>query len=770
MSVAQGEHDASSSSPPDPGPAPDPVEAQAPRLARVPALDGLRGLAVVAVLLFHGGYLTGGWLGVDLFFVLSGYLITSLLLVEHRSNGAIRLGAFWGRRARRLLPALLLLVVAVAVYAWIDVAAIDLGAVRSDGLATLFFVANWHDIVQGASYWDRGLAPSMFAHTWSLAVEEQLYLVWPLVVVFVLRRVTRRPARTVARVALAGAAVSAAIAIALRANGASLERIYLGTDTRAVAVLLGAFVAGWRRTTRRSAAQARQLELAAIVGAVALAAAWWTLDGEAEITYWGGLLVASALAALVVAAAADPRSTWLGGLLGVRPLRALGLISYGLYLWHWPVYVVLTERRTGLGGVTLLAARMGVTLAIATASWALVERPIRARRPTGWWDGGRGRANAIAGMAVATIVLLLATLGAVSLPTGDLGDGVVRANHPAAGLPKVLVLGDSVAASIAAPVIDDPDGYGVNVVRSTVLGCQAVWDGRHRARGIEGDITRPPACPSGVAQLVGEERPDAVVLLYGGWTNADFEIGKGWVGACDAPYEDALRTRFTQVVEDARTSEAPVFVVNGPRSTNTLRQDDTWDRTACANAVMEEVAAQVDGVEVIDLDGWLCPDEACRERIDGMLVRSDGVHFNGPGGTIVSQWVFEQVLEGAGIDAGAIATPRNETPEYLATVRVCRSYADLSQVTQGKVTALKTSEAARDQLRSSLDAFDEKTIAALPDEIADDVEGLGDPIFQNWVRSLLDRLSRGEPVRADELPQVTLDGVNLGMARLGTMC
>ena len=769
MSVAQGEHGASTP-PPDPAPAADPVRAEAPRLARVPALDGLRGLAVVAVLLFHGGYLTGGWLGVDLFFVLSGYLITSLLLVEHRSNGAIQLGSFWARRARRLLPALLLMVVAVAVYAWVDVAAIDLGRVRSDGLATLFFVANWHDIIQGATYWDRGLAPSMFAHTWSLAVEEQLYLVWPLVVVAVLRRVTKGPARTIARVALIGALLSAGIAIALRVSGASLERIYLGTDTRAVAVLLGAFVAGWRRTTRRSDAQARRLELAAIVGAIVLAVAWWGLDGEASITYWGGLLVASALAALVVAAAADPRSTWLGGVLGIKPLRALGLISYGLYLWHWPVYVVLTEQRTGLDGPALLAVRLGVTLAIATASWALLERPIRERRPAGWWEGGRGRANAIAGMSLATIVLLLATLGAVSLPTGQLEDGVVRANDPPPGLPKVLVLGDSVAASLAAPVIDDPDGYGVDAIRSTVLGCQAVWDGKHRARGIEGDITKPPACPSGVAQLVAEERPDAVVILYGGWTNADFQLGSDWVGACDAPYEDALRTRFTDVVEDARTSEAPVFVVNAPRSTNTLRQDDTWDRTECTNAVMEEVANGTEGVQVVDLDGWLCPDEECKERLDGVLVRSDGVHFSGPGGTLVAQWVFEQVLTGAGLDAGAMATPRDETPEYLATIRVCRSFAELTSVTQGNVDDIIKSEAARDQLRQALAAFDQKTLDALPDEIADDVEGLADPMFQKWVQSLLERLPRGEAVRSDELPQVVLDGVDLGMQRLRQMC
>ena len=767
MSVAQGEHDTSASTA---APATAPAEGAAPRLPRVRALDGLRGLAVVAVLLFHGGYLTGGWLGVDLFFVLSGYLITSLLLVEHRSTGAIRLGAFWGRRARRLLPALLLFVVAVAVYAWLEVAAIDLGAVRSDGLATLFFVANWHDIVQGASYWDRGLAPSMFAHTWSLAVEEQLYLVWPVVAAAVLRRTSGRSARTIARVALAGAAISALIAIGLRANGASIERIYLGTDTRAVAVLLGAFVAGWRRTRRRTSGEARRLELAGVVAAVVLAVAWWGLDGTASLTYWGGLLGASALAAVVVAAAADPRSRQLGAVLGARPLVGLGLISYGLYLWHWPVYVVLTERRTGLDGPALLGVRLAVTFAIALASWALVERPIRSLRPAGWWEGGRGRAAAIAGMALATIVLLAATLGAISLPTDRMDDGVARPNGAVDGLPKVVVIGDSVAASLAGPAIEDPDGFGLDVVRSTVQGCQVIWDGRHRARGIEGDITRPPACPADVDRLVAQERPDAVLVVYGGWTNAEFELERGWVGACDAPYRAAMRDRFDEVLADASVSGAPVFVANAPRSTNTFRAEDTWERTACTNQVMEEAAAAADGASVIDLDGWLCPGGECREQIDGTLVRSDGVHFHGPGGSVASHWLFEQVAEGAGLEIDSLATPREQSPEYQAIIRVCRSYADLSAVTGGQVAELATSAEARARFQESLHAFDAATLDALPDEVADDLDGLADPSFQAWAGTLLDRLAGGEDVPVDELPQVTVDGVARGVQRLREMC
>ncbi len=738
-------------------------------MAHVPALDGLRGLAAVAILLFHGGYLTGGWLGVDLFFVLSGYLITTLLLLEHRGSGAIRLGAFWGRRARRLLPALIVLVVAVAAYAWIDVAAIDLSAVRSDGLATLFFVANWHDIVQGASYWDRGLAPSMFAHTWSLAVEEQLYLVWPLIVVATLRRSAARPAGRVARVALGAAAASAVLAIGLRATGASPERIYLGTDTRAVAVFLGAFVAGWRRTRSRSDAQARLLEGAAIPAAVVLALAWWGLDGTAAITYWGGLLVASALAALVVAAAADVRSTRLAAVLGLWPLRWLGLISYGLYLWHWPVYVVLSPRRTGLDGPALLGLRLAVTLVLSAGSWVLLERPIRSMRPAEWWTGRRGAAAATGAIAVAVAVLLVATSGAVAVSTEGLGDGVVRARDAPAGAPKIVVVGDSVAASIAAPAIKAPEAFGLEVVRTTVLGCQAVWDGVHQARGTEKDVSRPDACPPAIDALVAQERPDAVVVLYGGWTNADLRIDGRWAGACNPDYRALLRARFREVVADAGATGAPVFVANAPRSTNTFRQDDTWERTACTNKVMEDVARATSGVEVIDLDAWLCPGGACRTRVDGVPFRSDGVHFQGPGGAVASAWLFDEVVERAGLDR----TERNTAPltaEERATVTVCRGYLELTSLSGGKVEELVASAEARATFLAALLAINDDVLADLPPDLAQDLQALSDPAYQAWVGKALEQVAHGEPITPDGLAPGTLDRVARATERLGKVC
>jgi peptidoglycan/LPS O-acetylase OafA/YrhL len=156
---------------------------QGVRIRYVAELDGLRGAAVAAVLLFHGGHLRGGYLGVDLFFVLSGYLITSLLLAESGTRGRIALGAFWSRRARRLLPALALMLIGVALYAKFVAQPADLRQIRLDGLATIGYVANWRYVLEHFSYWSLFTSPSPLQHTWSLAIEEQFYIVWPLVMV-----------------------------------------------------------------------------------------------------------------------------------------------------------------------------------------------------------------------------------------------------------------------------------------------------------------------------------------------------------------------------------------------------------------------------------------------------------------------------------------------------------------------------------------------------------------------------------------------------------
>ena len=197
----------------------------------LPSLDGIRAFAVCAVLLYHAGVagVRGGLLGVDVFFVLSGFLITSLLCAEQSERGSIRLGQFWARRARRLLPALFLLLLGVALYAWVLRNSLDVSSIRGDAVSTLLYVANWHFIFSGQGYFTQSTAPSPLLHMWSLGVEEQYYLVWPLVAFFVLRR---GGARLMAWVAGLGAAASALLMASMYLAGFSPDRLYYGTDTR----------------------------------------------------------------------------------------------------------------------------------------------------------------------------------------------------------------------------------------------------------------------------------------------------------------------------------------------------------------------------------------------------------------------------------------------------------------------------------------------------------------------------------------------------------
>ena len=203
-------------------------------------MDGLRGVALLGVLLFHAnGVIKGGFLGVDLFFVLSGFLITRLLLAEERTTGSIDLRAFWLRRAKRLFPALLVLMPAIALFAHFVARAEEGRAIRADALATLAYFANWRAILSDKSYWELFQSPSPLEHTWSLSIEEQFYVVWPVVVLLVLRRYG---ARALLGVVLGLAALSILATLVLF-DSERTARVYYGTDTRAAAILGGAALA-----------------------------------------------------------------------------------------------------------------------------------------------------------------------------------------------------------------------------------------------------------------------------------------------------------------------------------------------------------------------------------------------------------------------------------------------------------------------------------------------------------------------------------------------
>ena len=405
-------------------------------LRRMPALDGLRALAVVAVLLYHAdvSFVPGGFLGVDVFFVLSGFLITALLLRELGRRGRIGFGAFYLGRARRLLPALfvLLLVVALAAAFVVRDAA---STVRTDLLAAVGYVANWWFVVKESSYFEGLGRPPMLQHLWSLSVEEQFYLLWPAIALLAYRW---RRVRGVLIVSGVGALASTLLMAWLSVRGGypvpnDPSRVYFGTDTHAMGLLAGAALACVWQTWQPDGVRLTQrgriaLEIAGLVGLSGVVAAFLAVDAYSTTLYRGGFLVLSVGTAALVAAISQPE-TQLSRLFAWAPLRWVGERSYGIYLWHWPVFLVT---RPGLDlpwdGSWLLAARIGLVVGIAELSYRYVEMPIRhgalARAWRSWTQRpaaeARRRGIGAALGAVTAAVLLAATVsGLVHAPSAD---------------------------------------------------------------------------------------------------------------------------------------------------------------------------------------------------------------------------------------------------------------------------------------------------------------------------------------------------------------
>ncbi|MDO9174269.1 MAG: acyltransferase family protein, partial [Actinomycetota bacterium] len=415
----------------DTSPASATLDALLPQQSYRPALDGLRAIAVALVVAFHLDHLAGGILGVDAFFVVSGWLITFKLLSDVDHHRAVRLGHFWAGRLRRLMPASLA-VLAVVSIVW-PLADIAVASLRRDVLWSLAWATNWGTITGGGDYWARFGDPSPLNHYWSLAIEQQFYVVWPLVFLAATRS-RHALRRVVGVIAAVGSVASIAFMIAWF-DPTSPTDTYMNTAARAHSLLIGAVAAAFTLPladgTLRGAPVARRLTPLAVVGALLIIAR--AENDSVWLFRWGFPVFAFAMVVVVVAAADG-----LGArVLGSPPMRWIGDRSYGLYLWHWPAFLLLSPDRTHLDGLLLDGVRVVVAVVLADLSLRLLEEPIRSRRRLA---GRKGAVALVASMAVVTMLAVFVVPDGASGP----GSSVIT-------LPPVSTVAPT--APVTSPVI-----------------------------------------------------------------------------------------------------------------------------------------------------------------------------------------------------------------------------------------------------------------------------------------------------------------------------
>ncbi|HEY5252973.1 MAG TPA: acyltransferase family protein [Acidimicrobiales bacterium] len=637
-----------------------------PKLPHVLGLDGLRALAVLSVMAYHNGFawLPGGFYGVDAFFVLSGYLITSLLVVEWRGTGTVHLGHFWARRARRLLPALFVLVAVLALLHLLGPGVLPWPDPLPDAAATLGYVANWHFVMANAGYFAASGPQSPLLHTWSLAIEEQFYLLWPLALCLVLgalTRVVRRPADPSERrrrlqwlgvFCVVGALASAGWMWLLTPAFANLNRAYYGTDTRAQALLVGAALAALLAVVPAPTTRVRRgAGMVAGAGLLGAALLWHLVPFYSNLAFHGGFLLASLASAAVMAGVVLAPAGVVSRALSIRPLRYVGRISYGAYLWHWPVTLVITAERTHWNVWALFAARASVTLAIAAASAAFIELPIR--------RGFLSRRRALVGAPVAIgLSLTLLAVAPTPVPVATLPVRTVDApkfHIPAIARVRVLLVGDSMAGSLGAALAPEAPGYGVQIINEGHPGCAVTTDSDFHLLlfsappGKPCQIGQPGALLDKWRQWVDQYRPDVVVYLAR-TDILDQNFDGTWTSIGNPAFDRFLHSQLSKGLSILGRRGARVVLMTSPYYDSTVQAggsvpEDTPGRVIADDQILEQVAKATPGVTVFPLGNVLTPDDHYQQDVNGVDVRcADGVHVSAVAGRVVAPRLFPLLL------------------------------------------------------------------------------------------------------------------------------
>lgn len=640
-----------------------------PTQQRFAPLDGVRAVAIAIVMAYHSGIpgvRVGGFYGQDAFFVLSGLLITTLLLREGRGRHRIDLIAFWGRRARRLLPALIVMIIAVDLYVSYLTPPGRYPGFPGDALSALFYVSNWHLIGASSNYFTASGSPSLLTHTWSLAIEEQYYLVWPLLVFALLRwrRRTRGAARGVLAVSAAGTVASAGWMARLYADGASPSRLYYGTDTHAQCLLVGSALAAalwlWSDGRDRSGlfpvatsrAARAALQAGGVLGAAALCFLWTHVASSNRFAYQGGFLcVAVCTGAVLLSVTAVPRGP-LARLLGLRPVAFVGLISYGMYLWYFPIFAVVDGAHTGLRGWPLFGVRVAAVLAAATVSYYLVEVPLRTGRllrvDARSWPG---RLRPV----VAGITTIVLAVGVVSVTgAGRVAAAPVRplavpvaAARPAGPPERVLLVGDSTAVTLGLALSDlqIAAAYHYQLDSQGTLGCGLAISALVREHGVPTptaamcDTRTPPErqWPAVLTRQVAQDHPAVVFVVAGRWEAFDRKAtaASPWQNITEPADAAYVRAQLERVVTIAAAGGARAAIATAPCFSSGEQPDgsawpeDDPHRVSIYNGLVAQVAADhPHQVTVVPLGSTVCPAGRVQMQIGGFPVRApDGIHY-----------------------------------------------------------------------------------------------------------------------------------------------
>jgi peptidoglycan/LPS O-acetylase OafA/YrhL len=679
-----------------------------PAMGYQPSLDGLRALSVGVVLLYHAGFswMHGGFFGVEVFFVVSGFLITSLLLDEHARDGEVSFRQFWFRRARRLFPALAAVLLAVAVWAALAGTAEQQAQLRRDIVWSVFYVNNWGQILGDVPYFSG--EPPLLRHLWSLAVEEQWYLIWPLVFVAVLRiRVPRH--------VVGGAIVAAAFVVfaymfwmhsrtptPLGGPPAAFEGVdrtnflYLSTITRAGGLLLGAgaafFWRPWRWTHAPDAPVGRLLDP---VGAAAVAmlgcAASVAVLTEGYVYQWLLPLV-SILSLVAVMVAVHPAALGFRRIMGWTPLVEMGKRSYGLYLWSWPIFVIVGATT---GSVSTFIWAMALTVVVSEVSYRYLETPVRKGVIGRWWND---RATItywpLAGGAMLVGALALFYISVDEFNRFEGGDAAVfeledldqtvsvAGTEPAAtgpgdasgsgGLPtssaaptssvvpaksaRLAIVGDSQANALAINLPDGIGGVFPQVVNGSVDGC-SVYD--------SGSVQSSVSFGNNFSICQGWQQEwataaagnDVALVVIGAWDVFDIVDGSTSYGFA-TPEGDALFVNNLSSGIDAMLAEGanvallevacmrPQDVEGAGVRALPERGDDT--RVAHVNELLRQTAASYDSARVEFVPG---PDEWCNDEMiaTDLGYRWDGVHVYKPGANLIYTTVAADLLRLAAV-------------------------------------------------------------------------------------------------------------------------